>query len=98
MLLEAMGQEVRVVHDGVAALAETARFDPEIVFVDISMPGMDGYETAQRLRALPGAEHRRLVALTGFGLETVEPRLRVAGFDRYLAKPARADDLDRILG
>lgn len=97
LLLESMGQEVRVVHDGLAAVEATTRFDPEIVFIDLSMPGLDGYETARRIRSLPACETRRLVALTGFGRANVEPRLREAGFDQYLAKPAQPGDLERLL-
>lgn len=75
----------------------TTRFDPEIVFIDLGMPGLDGYETARRIRSLPACETRRLVALTGFGRVNVEPRLREAGFDQYLAKPAQPGDLERLL-
>jgi PAS domain S-box-containing protein len=96
MLLESMGQEVVVVHDGASAVDATVRFDPSIVFIDLGMPGIDGYETARRIRKLPGSESRRLIALTGYGLTTVESRISEAGFDRYLAKPARPEDLDRI--
>jgi len=66
------------------------------VFIDLSMPGIDGYETARRIRALPGSQARRLIALTGYGLATVESRIRESGFDQYLAKPAQPADLDRI--
>jgi len=97
LLLESMGQEVQVVHDGLAAVDATTRFDPEIVFIDLSMPGLDGYETARRIRSLPASETRRLVALTGFGRANVELQLREAGFDQYLAKPAQPEDLERLL-
>jgi len=96
MLLESMGQEVCVVHDGAAAVDATVRFDPSIVFIDLSMPGIDGYETARRIRSLPGSETRRLVAVTGFGRATVETRICEAGFDHYLAKPARPEDLEGL--
>lgn len=96
MLLETMGQEVHIVHDGAAAVDATVRFDPSIVFIDLSMPGIDGYEAARRIRALPGSETRRLVAVTGFGRATVERRIREAGFDHYLAKPARPEELERL--
>jgi len=97
MLLESLGQEVCVVHDGEAALAALAHFDADLVFIDLSMPGMDGYETARRMRALPGSPNRRLIALTGYGLATVESRVHEAGFDRYLAKPTDVSQLERIL-
>jgi PAS domain S-box-containing protein len=96
MLLDSMGQDVHVVHDGLAAIDATLRFDPAIVFIDLGMPGIDGYETARRIRALPGSETRRLVALTGFGRATVESRMRDAGFDQYLAKPAQPGELERL--
>jgi len=96
MLLESMDQEVHVVHDGNSAVDATVRIDPSIVFIDLSMPNVDGYETARRIRTLPGSERRYLVALTGYGLATVESRIRDAGFDRYLAKPAQPEDLERI--
>jgi len=96
MLLESMGQEVHVVHDGVSAVDATVRFDPSIVFIDLNMPGIDGYETARRIRALPGSEGRRLIALTGFGRATVGSRMQEAGFDQYLSKPAQPEDLERL--
>jgi CheY-like chemotaxis protein len=91
-----MGQDVQVVHDGAAAVDAVVHFDPSIVFIDLSMPGIDGYETARRIRALPGSETRRLVAVTGFGRATVETRISEAGFDHYLAKPARPEELERL--
>jgi CheY-like chemotaxis protein len=97
MLLDSLGQRVLVAHDGAAALELMAEFDPDLVFIDLSMPGMDGYETARRTRALPGAEGRRVIALTGYGLATVESRVREAGFDRYIAKPAAIADLESVL-
>jgi PAS domain S-box-containing protein len=97
MLLDSLGQQVVVVHDGASALDIVARFDPDLVFIDLSMPGMDGYETARRMRALPGAATRRVIALSGYGFATVESRLREAGFDHYLAKPAAVDELEGVL-
>ena len=97
MLLESMGQQVHVAHDGAAAVEVASQFDPALVFIDLSMPLMDGYETARRMRTLPGAQNRRLIALTGYGLASVETRVQEAGFDDYLAKPAEPVDLERIL-
>lgn len=97
MLLDSLGQRVLVAHDGASALDLVTEFGPDLVFIDLSMPGMDGYETARRMSALPGAEARRVIALTGYGLATVESRVREAGFDLYLAKPAGIDDLERVL-
>ena len=67
MLLRLQGHEVRVAHSGPAALEITKGYAPDVVFLDIGMPGMDGYEVARRLRQQPGLEKVVLVALTGLG-------------------------------
>jgi CheY-like chemotaxis protein len=66
-------------------------FRPDIMFLDIAMPGMDGYETATRLRQLPGLEGIPLVALTGYGQESDRHQARDAGFTEFLVKPAAPD-------
>ena len=96
-LLEIAGHETRVVHDGVAALAVASQFDPQLVFLDIGMPRLDGYATARRLRASPGLEGAMLVALTGWGAEEDRARSRAAGFDRHLLKPALPADVEAVL-
>jgi PAS domain S-box-containing protein len=96
-LLDLAGHETRVAHDGVAALALAAQFDPQLVFLDIGMPRMDGYETARRLRALPGSGGALLVALTGWGAEEDRARSRAAGFDRHLLKPALPAEVEAVL-
>lgn len=97
LLLESLGQEVRIALDGPQALGMIDPFDPDLVFIDLNMPGMDGYETVQLLRELPGSERRRMFALTGYGLTTVGDKVRLAGFERYVAKPASIEILDEIL-
>ena len=87
VLLEVMGHEVRRVHDGLAALEASAEFDPQLVLLDIGMPGLDGYETCRRLRALPGGAARTVVALTGFGQPQDVQSAQDAGFDHHLVKP-----------
>ena len=96
-LLEIGGHETRVVHDGVAALTMAAQFDPELVFLDIGMPRMDGYETARRLRAAPESADALLVALTGWGAHEDRARSRAAGFDKHLLKPALPADVEAVL-
>jgi CheY-like chemotaxis protein len=86
MLLNLDGHTTRVEHDGESALRATAEFHPEFVFLDIGMPGMNGYETARRLRSLYGAGIR-LIALTGWGAEENRRLANEAGFDRHLVKP-----------
>ena len=97
-LLTLAGHDTRVAHDGVAALAQAAQFRPELVFLDIGMPRMDGYETARRLRADPAQSGAMLVALTGWGAEEDRARTSAAGFDRHLLKPALPAEVAAVLG
>ncbi len=97
MLLELLGSEVRVAHEGTAALQALAAFRPEVVFLDIGMPDMDGYEVARRMRAEPAGRDATLVAVTGWGQEADRRRVREGGFDRHLIKPVAVDDLAQVL-
>jgi signal transduction histidine kinase len=92
-LLRIWGHEVTIAHDGAAALRAVPETRPEVVLLDIGLPGMDGYEVASRLRATPGLAGLRLVAVTGYGQESDRRRARLAGFDHHLVKPV---DLDRL--
>jgi signal transduction histidine kinase/ActR/RegA family two-component response regulator len=95
-LLVHMGAEARVASDGETAVALAPAFDPHLVLLDIGLPGMDGYETARRLRELP--KHRaRLVALTGYGAPQDRERALAAGFDEHLVKPLSAEVTQRLL-
>jgi CheY-like chemotaxis protein len=87
MLLRLQGHEVRVAHDGPAALELVKGYRPEMVFLDIGMPQMDGYEVARRLRRQPGLENVRLVALTGWGQQEDRRRTAEAGFRRGRIRP-----------
>jgi PAS domain S-box-containing protein len=95
MLLEALGAEVRVAYDGPAGLAALEHFAPQAVLLDLGMPGMDGYETARRLRLSPPARDMILIALTGWGQNEEQRRTRQAGFDHHLVKPV---DIAELLG
>jgi CheY-like chemotaxis protein len=100
MLAEALrlrGHEVRVAHDGPAALTVSATFQPQVAFLDIGLPVMDGYELATRLRQQPGLDRLRLLALTGYGQESDSERSRAAGFHEHLVKPLDLSHLDRLL-
>jgi len=97
-LLRLQGQSVQVAYDGAAALAAAQGFHPELVFLDIGMPGMDGYEVARRLRQQPENEKTLLVALTGWGQKEDRQRSKEAGFDHHLTKPAGAQMLQELLG
>jgi signal transduction histidine kinase len=96
-LLELLGAEVRVVHDGEAALASVASYQPTVVFLDIGMPVMDGYEVARRLRRDALAQGAKIVALTGWGQERDRANARAAGFDHHLVKPPDVGALQAVL-
>ena len=97
MLLRLQGHEVGVAHDGPAALDMVEVYRPEMVFLDIGMPGMDGYEVARRLRRQPGLESVRLAALTGWGQQEDRRRTAEAGFDHHLVKPVEPAALEGLL-
>ena len=97
VLLRVLGAEVELVHSGRAALDAVEQFKPDVVLLDIGMPGMDGYEVARRIRA--NSDHRgvMLIALTGWGQEEDRQRSAAAGFNHHLVKPADIDQLRQLL-
>jgi len=97
MMLDLEGHEVRTAADGPEALAIAEEFHPQVVLLDIGMPGMDGYETARRLRSRPWAHSLLLCAQTGWGQEDDKRRARSAGFDRHLVKPIDPAELNRLM-
>jgi CheY-like chemotaxis protein len=97
MLTKLYGQEVEVAHDGPSALGLARAFLPQVVLLDIGLPGMDGYEVARRLRGIPGLEAVTLLALTGWGQEQDRQRSLGAGFDQHLVKPVDPEDILELL-
>ncbi len=97
MLLKLQGHEVRVAYSGVAALEMTKAYAPDVVFLDIGMPGMDGYEVARRLRQQPGLGKVVLAALTGWGQQEDRRRTAEAGFNHHLVKPPEPQVLEGVL-
>jgi PAS domain S-box-containing protein len=97
LVLARAGADVQVVHDGLAALECIERFRPEMVLLDIGMPGMDGYEVARRIRARPALRDVMLIALTGWGQAEARRRSREAGFDHHLIKPAGIAELRALV-
>jgi PAS domain S-box-containing protein len=97
VLLRLEGHEVRVACDGPAALAAALADPPEMVVLDLGMPGMDGFEVARRLRSQPGPDGVLLVALTGWAQEEDRRRCYEAGFDGHLPKPVEWDALRQFL-
>ncbi len=97
LLLKLSGHEVRVAGDGPEALQAAPEFRPEIVLLDIGLPGMNGYEVARRLRDMPELKGAVLVAQTGWGQEEDRRRSSEAGIDHHLVKPVDLDLLQSIL-
>jgi CheY-like chemotaxis protein len=87
MLLKLGGHETASVYTAADALTRAPTFKPDVVLLDIGLPGMDGYEVAQQMRELPGLRDIRLVAVTGYGRSEDRIRAREAGFDDHLVKP-----------
>jgi PAS domain S-box-containing protein len=96
-LLELEGHRVAVAANGLAALETAAGFLPDVAFLDIGMPGLNGYEVARRLRATPALAQARLVAITGWGTMDDRARAEAAGFDDHLTKPVELGALKAII-
>jgi CheY-like chemotaxis protein len=97
MLIEVLGGQARIALNGLAGLQAVAEFRPDLVLLDIGMPGIDGYETCRRIRLEPFGRDVLVVALTGWGQEQDKRRALDAGFDAHLTKPADPAVLERIL-
>jgi CheY-like chemotaxis protein len=98
LLLQMEGHTVRTAADGVEAIEQFQTFHPDIVFMDLGMPRLDGVEAARRIRALPQGGHVRIVALTGWGQEADRQRTRDAGMDHHLVKPVSLEALRSAFG
>jgi signal transduction histidine kinase/DNA-binding response OmpR family regulator len=96
-LLRLDGHDARIATSGEEAIALAQSFRPELALLDLSLPGMDGYETARKIRALPEGREIALIASTGSGGETVRLRCEAAGFDHHLVKPTDLDALKRLI-
>ncbi|MCA9144183.1 MAG: PAS domain S-box protein [Planctomycetaceae bacterium] len=98
-LLKKLGDhDVVVAHDGPSALTAIEQNNPEIVLLDIGLPGMDGFEVGRRIRDDAAFDNLLLVALTGYGQEEDRQKSREAGFDVHLVKPPALDQLHAVLG
>jgi CheY-like chemotaxis protein len=97
MVLQHLGADVRVTHDGPSAIEAFAEWQPAVVLLDIGMPGMNGYDVARTIRAQFPDRAASLVALTGWGQDEDRRRAREAGFEHHLVKPAEIDALRGLL-
>ncbi len=98
MILSLEGHETLAIASAEEALEQCTRFKPDVILLDIGLPGIDGYELARRLRAQPGSAHLRLIAVTGYGREEDRLRAQRAGFDDHLVKPVDLPSLTASLG
>ena len=96
-LLEMHGHDLRVAHDGLEALQIAENFRPDVVFLDIGMPGMTGYEVARRLRKMQHLANSTIVAVSGWGAKDDLARAEEAGFDRHFTKPVEVSRLSEFL-
>jgi signal transduction histidine kinase/ActR/RegA family two-component response regulator len=97
LLLESAGHEVSAAYNAQDALAMAQRTSPEILFIDIGLPEMDGYELARRLRAIPETAGSMLVAVTGYGQPQDQDRSIESGFDHHLVKPVKMEDVLELI-
>jgi CheY-like chemotaxis protein len=96
-LLTMWGHQVESADDGEAGVALILRLRPNVAFVDIGLPDLDGYGVAERVRKALGSDVLRMVAMTGFGRDSDRRRAREAGFDAHLVKPADIESLKKVL-
>ena len=97
MLLGLSGHDARAAFGGQEALDLALSFRPDVVFLDIGLPGMNGHEVARRLLANPATASAKLIALTGWGTEDDIQKSRMAGFNAHLTKPVDPEVVDAML-
>jgi CheY-like chemotaxis protein len=97
MMLQLFGHEVQLEYDGPAALRAANRFQPDAVFLDIGLPGMNGFDVCRQLRAGDQAEELVVIAQTGWGDPAQRARSQEAGFDHHLVKPVDVATLKSLL-
>lgn len=96
-LLSFEGFEVRTAQDGTDGIRQAECYDPEVILLDIGLPGMDGYEVARRLRSSPTLHRPRIIAVTGWGGAADVKRSQLAGIDHHLVKPVDPDEVTRLI-
>jgi CheY-like chemotaxis protein len=96
-LLRSLGHQVYIAHDGSEALAAAETFAPEFAFLDIGLPGLNGYDLARALKRLPALKHTVMVAVTGWGQQKDRQHAFEAGFHHHLVKPVSIDQFQEIL-
>lgn len=97
MLLNELGHQTEIAHNGIQAIALIEQFRPEVVLCDLGLPGIDGYEVARRLRHRSDFPGLHLISTSGCGQEEDKQRALAAGFDAHLVKPIDFLELQRLL-
>jgi CheY-like chemotaxis protein len=97
LLLRGLGCTTQEVHDGPPVIDTAKTFQPDVILLDIGLPGLDGYQIARLIRQTPELSHVRLIAVTGYGQRQDRERSRDAGFDDHLVKPVQFDSLVETL-
>ena len=98
LLCEQMGHDCKYAYDGIAALEAARRLRPDVILLDIGLPGMDGFEVARQLRAEADFRDVLIIAVTGFASDEDRQRSREVGIDHYLVKPADPAFIESLLG
>ena len=96
-LLRLLGHDIRIAHDGPSAIELARSHRPEIVLLDIGLPGMDGYQVAQWLRQESWSKETLIIAVSGYGRDDDRRRPRESGFDHHLIKPVDYNDLVALM-
>ena len=96
-VLKLLGNEVRTAHDGFEAVKVADEFRPEIILMDLGMPGLNGYEATRQIRSRPWGRSVTIIALTGWGQDGDRLLSREAGCDGHLVKPVSFPDLEKLL-
>lgn len=97
MALALNGHEVEIVYDGNSAIESVIARKPDVVLLDIGLPGIDGYEVARRIRATPSLKDLLLIAITGYGQSQDRARSEAAGIDVHLVKPVAIEELEEVI-
>jgi CheY-like chemotaxis protein len=97
LFLELIGHTVSVAYTGLEAIEEVRKAMPECIFLDIGLPGMNGYEVARLIRSMPHGELPRIVAVTGWGSEQDKKNSAEAGCNLHLTKPIDLDEVEKLL-
>ena len=97
LLLRQSGHQVSLAHTGASALEEVRLFRPDVVLLDLGLPGMSGYDVARQIRAAAGNGQPMLVAVSGYSGDDLQRRMAEAGFDEYIGKPFDLAPLEEVI-